>query len=153
MLNSFKGKVPAYIQEMITPSKSKIYSIRSNEECALKVPKFKHDTFGKHALGLWHGSTCQRKLGRVTKLKHSSETLRLIFLLNLWMSLLLQFDFAELLKNILECYPHSLWHYVFGVWGASILSPLIADLSGLWGSSMQVMHGRPQGLFSRWQGG
>ena len=37
--------------------------------------------------------------------------------------------------------------------GVSILSPLIADLSGLWGSSMQVMHGRPQGLFSRWQGG
>ena len=37
--------------------------------------------------------------------------------------------------------------------GVSILSPLIADFSGLWGSSMQVMHGRPQGLFSRWQGG
>ena len=36
--------------------------------------------------------------------------------------------------------------------GMFILSPLIADLSGLWGSSMQVMHGRPQGLFSRWQG-
>ena len=35
----------------------------------------------------------------------------------------------------------------------SILSPLIADLSGLWGSSMQVTHGRPEGLFSRWQGG
>ena len=37
--------------------------------------------------------------------------------------------------------------------GVSILSPFVADLSGLWGSSMQVMHGRPQGLFSRWQGG
>ena len=37
--------------------------------------------------------------------------------------------------------------------GVSLLSPLIADLSGLWGSSMQVMHGRPQGSFSRWQGG
>ena len=33
--------------------------------------------------------------------------------------------------------------------GVSILSPLMADLSGLWGSSMRVMHGRPQGLFSR----
>ena len=33
--------------------------------------------------------------------------------------------------------------------GVSILSPLIAYLSGLWGSSMQVMHGHPQGLFSR----
>ena len=30
--------------------------------------------------------------------------------------------------------------------GVSILSPLIADLSGLWGSSMQVMHGRPPGI-------
>ena len=37
--------------------------------------------------------------------------------------------------------------------GVPILSPLIADLSGLWGSSMQVMHGRPQGLFPRWPGG
>ena len=37
--------------------------------------------------------------------------------------------------------------------GVPILFPLIADLSGLWGSSMQVMHGRPQGLFPRWPGG
>ena len=37
--------------------------------------------------------------------------------------------------------------------GVSILSPLIADLSGLWDSSMQVMHDRPQELFSRRQGG
>ena len=37
--------------------------------------------------------------------------------------------------------------------GVPILSPLIADLSGLWGSSMQVMHGRPQGLSPRWPGG
>ena len=38
---------------MITPSKSKIYSIRSNEERALKVPKFKHDTFGKRAFTVY----------------------------------------------------------------------------------------------------
>ena len=31
--------------------------------------------------------------------------------------------------------------------GAPILSPLIADLSGLWGSSMQVMHGHPRDYF------
>ena len=37
--------------------------------------------------------------------------------------------------------------------GVPILSPLIADLSGLLGASMQVMHGRPQGLFPRWPGG
>ena len=39
------GKAPTYIQEMIIPSKSKRYSIRSNEERVLKVPKFKHDHF------------------------------------------------------------------------------------------------------------
>ena len=47
------GKAPTYIQEMITPSKSKRYSIRSNEERVLKVPKFKHDTFGKHAFAVY----------------------------------------------------------------------------------------------------
>ena len=31
--------------------------------------------------------------------------------------------------------------------GVPILSPLIADLSGLWGSPMQVMHGRPRDYF------
>ena len=47
------GKAPTYIQEMITPSKSKRYSIGSNEERALKVPKFKHDTFSKSAFAVY----------------------------------------------------------------------------------------------------
>ena len=47
------GKAPTYIQEMITPSKSKRYSIRSNEERVLKVPKFKHDTFGKRVFAVY----------------------------------------------------------------------------------------------------
>ena len=47
------GKAPTYIQEMITPSKSKRYSIRSNEERVLKVPKCKHDTFGKRAFAVY----------------------------------------------------------------------------------------------------
>ena len=47
------GKAPTYIQEMIIPSKSKRYSIRSNEERVLKVPKFKHDTFGKRAFAVY----------------------------------------------------------------------------------------------------
>ena len=46
-------KAPTYIQEMITPSKSKRYPIRSNEERVLKVPKFKHDTFGKRAFAVY----------------------------------------------------------------------------------------------------
>ena len=56
LLIVFKGlhdKAPTYIQEMITPSKSKRYSIRSNEERVLKVPKFKHDTFGKRAFAVY----------------------------------------------------------------------------------------------------
>ena len=44
-------------------------------------------------MGLWHGIVCQRKLGYAMKLKHSSK----IFLLNLWMILLLQFDFENFL--------------------------------------------------------
>ena len=47
------GKAPTYIRGMITPSKSKRYSIRSNEERVLKVPKFKHDTFGKRAFAVF----------------------------------------------------------------------------------------------------
>ena len=47
------GKAPTYIQEMFTPSKSKRYSIRSNEERVLKVPKFTHDTLGKRAFAVY----------------------------------------------------------------------------------------------------
>ena len=58
LLIIFKGlydKAPRYIQEMTTSSKSRRYSMRSNEACNLKVPKFKHDTFGKRAFALcWH---------------------------------------------------------------------------------------------------
>ena len=56
LLIVFKGlhdKAPTHIQEMITPSKSKRYSVRSNEECVLKVPKFKHDTFGERAFAVY----------------------------------------------------------------------------------------------------
>ena len=34
-------------------SKSKRYSIRSNEKRVLKIPKFKHDTFGKRAFAVY----------------------------------------------------------------------------------------------------
>ena len=56
LLTVFKwlnGKAPTYIQEMITPSKSKRYSIRSNEERVLEVPKFKHEIFGKRAFAVY----------------------------------------------------------------------------------------------------
>ena len=47
------GRAPTYIQKMITPSKSKSYSIRSNKERVRKVPKFMHDTFGKRAFAVY----------------------------------------------------------------------------------------------------
>ena len=53
VLKRLHGKAPTYIQVMITPPKSKIYSIRSNEERVLKVPKFKHDTFDKRAFAVY----------------------------------------------------------------------------------------------------
>ena len=71
------GKAPIYIQEMITPSKSKRYSIRSNEERVLKVPNSSmilSASVHSQYMGLWHGIVCQRKLGYAMKLKHSSET-------------------------------------------------------------------------------
>ena len=53
VFKGFHGKAHAYIQDMIIPSKSKRYSIRSNEERVLMVPKFKHDTFGKRAFAVY----------------------------------------------------------------------------------------------------
>ena len=56
LLIVFKGlhdKALTDIKEMTTPSKSKRYSIRSNEERVLKVSKFKHDTFGKRAFSVY----------------------------------------------------------------------------------------------------
>ena len=55
LLIAFKGlrwEAPSYIQEMITPTKSRRYSMRSNDECVLKVPKFDQDTFGKSAFAV-----------------------------------------------------------------------------------------------------
>ena len=80
LLIVFKGlhvKAPTYIEEMNTSSKSKIYSIRSNEERVLKVPQFKHDTFGKHAFAVYGPlawNCLPKEIGYVKKLKHSSET-------------------------------------------------------------------------------
>ena len=69
----FDDVIMAYTQKMIAQSKSRRYSIRSNEECILNVPKFKHDTVSL-CVGLWRGITCQRTLGYAMKLKHSRET-------------------------------------------------------------------------------
>ena len=80
------GRAPTYTQEMIIPSKSKSYSIRSNEERVLKVinsSMILSSSVHSKFMGIWHGIACWRKLGYVMKLKHSNETLRLIFLLKL----------------------------------------------------------------------
>ena len=47
------GKAPTYIWEMITPSKSKKYSMTPNEGRVLKVPKLKNDTFGRRAFAVY----------------------------------------------------------------------------------------------------
>ena len=96
------GKALTYIQEMIIPSKSKRYSIRSNEECVLKVSKLKHDTFVKHALAVY-GPLAWKCLPKEIRLcdeiKAFKRNLKThFFLLNLWMSLLLQFDLKNCCK-------------------------------------------------------
>ena len=71
------GKAPTHFQEMITPSKSKRYSIRSSEECALKIPNSSmilSASVHSQCMVLFHGIACQRKLGYVIKLKHSSTS-------------------------------------------------------------------------------
>ena len=69
------GKAPTYIQVMITPSKSKRYSIRSNEERVLKVPKFKHDTFGKRAFAVY-GPLAWTCLPKIIKLYDEIEAFK-----------------------------------------------------------------------------
>ena len=66
-----------YIQEMITPSKWKWYSIRSNEEQSWRFQTSSvilSANVHSQCMRLWHGIACQRKLGYVMKLKYSSET-------------------------------------------------------------------------------
>ena len=78
LLIVFKGlhdKAPTYIQEMITPSKSKRYSIRSTEERVLKVPKFKHDTFGKRAFAVY-GPLAWNSLPKEIRLCDEIEALK-----------------------------------------------------------------------------
>ena len=52
IFKGLQGKAPSYIQEMLIRCKSKRYAMRSNNACVLKVPKFKHDTFGKRAFAV-----------------------------------------------------------------------------------------------------
>ena len=44
---------------------------------------FRQACIGMQYVGLWHGIACERKLGYAMKLKHLSESERLIFSLNL----------------------------------------------------------------------
>ena len=41
------------VQDIILKLFDALFSIRSNEERVLEVPKFKHDTFGKHAFAVY----------------------------------------------------------------------------------------------------
>ena len=80
------GKAPTYIQEMIPHQKAKDipYDPMKNvswrsQNSSMILSASVHSQY----MGLWHGIVCEGKLGYAMKLKHSSETLRLIFLLNL----------------------------------------------------------------------
>ena len=61
---------------------------------------------------LWHGIVCHRKLCCAMKLEHSRETLWLVFSLNLWISLLLQFDLTNHCKasqNVIRTVCVAIW--------------------------------------------
>ena len=74
------GMAPSYIQDMLAPSKSKRYAMRSNKACLLKVPKFKHDTFGGRAFAIcgtraWNGLPLGiRKCEEIEVFKRSLKT-------------------------------------------------------------------------------
>ena len=121
LLIVFKGlhdQVPTYIQEMITPSKSKRYSIRSNEERVLKVPKFKHDTFGKRAFAVY-GPLAWNWLPKEIRLCDEIEAFKRNLKTHLFVKFVnestLAIWFDELLYSVLECYLHSLWRYIIPV--------------------------------------
>ena len=69
------GKAPTYIHEMIIPSKCKRYSITSNEERVLKVPKFKHETFGKCVFAVY-GPLAWNSLPKEIKLCDEVKTFK-----------------------------------------------------------------------------
>ena len=71
---------PSYIQEMLVPSKSERYTMRSNGACLLKVPKFKHDTLGGRAFAVcgpraWNSLPKElRKCKEIEAFKRSLKT-------------------------------------------------------------------------------
>ena len=75
IFNGCHGKAPSYFQEMISPSKSRWYSIRSNEACVVTVPKFKHDTFSKRAFAVW-GPLAWNCLPKVSRLCDEIEAFK-----------------------------------------------------------------------------
>ena len=60
---------------MITPSKTKRYSIQSNEEHVLKVKKFKQDTFGKSTFAVY-GPLAWNSLPKEIRLCDENETFK-----------------------------------------------------------------------------
>ena len=74
------GMAPNYIQDMLVPSTSKRYAMRSNETCLLRVPKFKHDTFGGRAFTVcgpktWNSLPQEiRKCDEIEAFKRSLKT-------------------------------------------------------------------------------
>ena len=110
------GKAPTYIKEMIIPPKSKIYSIRSNEERVLKVKKFKHDTFSKRAFAVY-GPLAWNCLPKKTKLCDEIEAFKRNRKTHLFAKFVNESTLAIWFWRIIvkrpECYPHNLWRYIY----------------------------------------
>ena len=97
-LRTISCKASTYIQEIFSPSKKKKILHKIQWKCMLKVTKFKHDTFGKGAFAVY-GHVAWIFLPKESKgICDEIEAFKQHFkTLNLWMSLLLQFAFEELL--------------------------------------------------------
>ena len=101
------GKAPTYIQEMIIPPKSKRYSIRSNEERVLKVPKFKHDTFGKRAFAVY-GPLAWNCLPKEIRLCDEIEAFKWNLKINLFVKFVNESTLANWLWRIIVKCPRIL---------------------------------------------
>ena len=76
--------------------------------CVLKVPKFKHDTFGKRAFAVC--GPLSLNLGCAMKLKHSSEPrLKTHPFVKFVNESTLAIWLEASLYSVLECCPHNLW--------------------------------------------
>ena len=87
--------------------------MRSNEACVLKVPKFKHDISCVFAVcGPLAWNCLLKKVMLCDETGAFKQTLKTHLFIKFVNKSILANLFEELLQSTLECYPHSLWHYL-----------------------------------------